>query len=57
MFTQRTILVDYVCLLFYIFENEVVVLVKILQDSILAIKNTLTGDLFVFEENSEKNSI
>lgn len=56
MFTQRTILVDYVCLLFYIFENEVVVLVKILQDSILAIKNTLTGDLFVFEENSEKNS-
>lgn len=53
MLIQGTIIFDYVCL-FYILENGTVVLVEILWDSVPAIKNTLTGDLFIFEKKIVK---
>lgn len=56
MLIQGTIIFDYVCL-FYILENGMVVLVEILWDSIPAIKNTLTRDLFIFEKNSERKTV
>lgn len=52
--TQGSVLTDYLCLLFCIWENAIVVLVEVLWYSVLAVRSSLKEDLFFTEEIVER---